>query len=106
MVHITKNSLKVFLLKIYYPSKILQNYTLKFFIYFSYPYSRTDAMEGFHIPGDPYFLNQGNAGCIEEDPVEIMEEDPEDNLEEEEEEEDDHEDTDSEPEVYNPPRTD
>ena len=30
-------------------------------------------MAGFHLPGDPYYPNQGNGGWIEEDP----EEDPE-----------------------------
>ena len=45
---------------------------------FSYLYSRTDAMAGFHLPGDPYFPNQGNGGWIEEDPEEILENEPED----------------------------
>lgn len=60
---------------------------------FSYiSHSCTDAMELFHILGDPYFLNQGNGGWIEEDleedPWEMMEENPEDDSEEEDEEED------------------
>ena len=71
-------------------------------------------MAGFHLPGDPYYPNQGNGGWIEEDP----EEDPEEIEEEVEEEfevevgeefEVDEEiveissGTDSEPEVYDPP---
>ena len=40
-------------------------------------------MAGFHLPGDPYYPNQGNGGWIEEDP----EEDPEEIEEEAEEEE-------------------
>ena len=49
-------------------------------------------MAGFHIPGDPYYPNQGNSGWLEEDP----EEDPEEVEEEEEpmEEEEDADGTD------------
>ena len=39
-------------------------------------------MAGFHLPGDPYFPNQGNAGWIEEEPEELIEEDPEEDPEE------------------------
>ena len=64
-------------------------------------------MTGFHIPGDHYYPNKGNGGWIEEDPEEdpkdISEEDPHEDPEEEEEDADD-EGTESEPEVYNPPR--
>ena len=71
-------------------------------------------MAGFHLPGDPYYPNQGNGGWIEEEP----EEDPEEIEEEVEEEfevevgeefEVDEEveeitsGTDSEPEVIDPP---
>ena len=46
-------------------------------MYFSYLYSRTHIMAQFHMPGDPYFPNQGNGGWIEEDlgedPEEVME---------------------------------
>ncbi|KAL7609814.1 hypothetical protein Lser_V15G14034 [Lactuca serriola] len=75
-------------------------------------------MAGFHLPGDPYFPNQGNDGWIVEDPEEDSEEEPmedEETMEdeepmeeeesvdgEEEEEEEDSDGTDSEPEVYNP----
>lgn len=100
-----------------------QKFTLKvFFIYFSYPYSRTNIMAWFHLPGDPYFPIQGNGGWIEEDleedPQEVMEEepgdepeeepeegDPEEDLEkEEDEDEEDQENIDLELEVYNLPR--
>ena len=41
-------------------------------------------MAGFHLPGDPYYPNQGNGGWIEEDPEELFEEelgeDPEEDL--------------------------
>ena len=33
-------------------------------------------MAGFHIPGDPYYPNQGNGGWIKEDPKEDPEEIP------------------------------
>lgn len=102
MGHITKNLLRIFLLKIHYPLKILQNHILKFFMYFSYSYSCTNVMAGFHIPGDLYFPKQGNVGQIEEDPEEMIEEDPEEDSHEEEDREEDQEDTDSEPQVYNP----
>lgn len=49
-------------------------------------------MAGFHLLGDPYFPNQGNGGWIKEDhdddPEEIIAENPEDISEEELEEED------------------
>ncbi|XP_042755627.1 uncharacterized protein LOC122196596 [Lactuca sativa] len=60
-------------------------------------------MAGFHIPGDPYFPNQGNARWIDDEPEQQIEEDPEEDPEEnpeeepkeedkqEEEEEDEHE---------------
>ena len=79
-------------------------------------------MAGFHLPGDPYYPNQGNGSWIEEDPEEDpeeieeeVEEEPEGVIEEEfevevgEEFEVDEEivevssGTDSEPEVYDPP---
>ena len=67
-------------------------------------------MAGFHLPGDPYYPNQGNGGWIEEDP----EEDPEEVEEElevkvgeefevDEEVEEITSGTDSEPEVIDPP---
>ncbi|KAL7612576.1 hypothetical protein Lser_V15G05628 [Lactuca serriola] len=70
-------------------------------------------MAGFHLPGDPYFPDQGNASwieeeAIEEDPEEDLEEDPEEEPEEEEEEDDDVEiemfedESEEEPEVFNP----
>ncbi|KAL7613576.1 hypothetical protein Lser_V15G05434 [Lactuca serriola] len=69
----------------------------------------TGAMAGFHLSGDPYFPNQGNAGCIVEEPEEDSEDEPmedEEPMEEEEsidgEEDEDSDGTDSEPEVYNP----
>ena len=85
-----------------------------------YPYSRTDVMAGFHLPGDPYFPNQGNGGWIEEEPEEDLEEmfkeepeeDPEeaeeeepeeDEIEEEMEEDEDEEESEEEPEVINHP---
>ncbi|XP_052622650.1 M phase phosphoprotein 10-like [Lactuca sativa] len=96
---------------------------------FSPPISRADDMAGFHIPGDPYFPNQGNAGWIEEEPEQQIEEDPEEDPkedpeedpeeeseeeqeEEEEDEEEEEEDDDivmieneieEELEVFNPP---
>ena len=71
-------------------------------------------MAGFHIPGDPYYPNQGNGGWIEEDPeedpdeieVEVEEEfEVDEEVEEEpiEEEEEVTDGTDSEPKVINPP---
>lgn len=70
-------------------------------------------MAGFHLPGDPYYPNQGNGGWIEEDPEEIEEEVEEEfevevgeefEVDEEvEEEEEAASGTDSEPEVINPP---
>ncbi|XP_023744973.1 uncharacterized protein LOC111893139 [Lactuca sativa] len=63
-------------------------------------------MARFHLPGDPYFPNQGNADWIVEDPEEDPKEEPMEEEEsvdgEEEEEEEDSDGTDSEPEVYNP----
>ena len=41
---------------------------------FLYPYSRTDAMVGFHLPGDPYYPNQDSGGGIENDPEEEFKE--------------------------------
>ncbi|CAI9291295.1 unnamed protein product [Lactuca saligna] len=49
-------------------------------------------MAGFHIPGDPYFPNQGNAGWIDDEPEEDPEEDPEEEPEEEDEQEEEEED--------------
>lgn len=47
------------------------------------PYSRTDTMAGFHLPGDPYYPNQDSGEGIENDPEEEMQEesdsDPENN---------------------------
>ncbi|KAL7608232.1 hypothetical protein Lser_V15G12309 [Lactuca serriola] len=69
-------------------------------------------MAGFHIPGDPYYPNQGNGGWIEKDTeefeVEVGEEyEVDEEVEEEEEpieeEEEVTDGTDSEPEVINPP---
>ena len=73
----------------------------KLFMYFTYLYSRTDTMAGFHILRDPVFTNQGNGGWIEEDPEEIMEEGR--HVEFEEEEEKEEEESDAETEVINPP---
>ncbi|KAL7609724.1 hypothetical protein Lser_V15G12742 [Lactuca serriola] len=50
-------------------------------------------MEGFHIPGDLYYPNQGNGGWIEDDP----EEDPEEEIPEEEPEEESEEDPEEDP---------
>mgnify|MGYP001550376926 CR=1 FL=1 len=36
--------------------------------YFLYPFSCIDIMAGFHIPGDPYFPNEGNDGWFREEP--------------------------------------
>ena len=78
-------------------------------MYFSYLYSRTEDMARCHMPGDPYFPNQGNGGWIEEDPKEdpkeLMEEEeePEEDQEEEEVEEETEEESDAESEVINPP---
>ena len=59
-------------------------------ISFSHLYSRQDIMAGFHVPGDPYFPNQGNGGWIEQDPdkdlEELMEEEPEEEPQEDSEE--------------------
>lgn len=69
-------------------------------------------MAGFHIPGDPYFPNQGNGGWLggepEEDPKEVFEEEPEEDPneepeEDEEEESEDEEESEEEPEIFNPP---
>ena len=69
-------------------------------------------MAGFHLPGDPYYPNQGNGVWIEEDPEEDPEEIEEEfkvdeEVEEEEEpieeEEEVTDGTDSEPEIINPP---
>ena len=38
--------------------------------YLFYPYSRVDNMAIFHLPGDPYFPNQGNGGWIDAEPEE------------------------------------
>ena len=70
-----------------------------FILYLLHPYSRTDVMAGFHLPIDPYFPNKGNGGWAEEEPEEIIEDDPE---EEEEDEEGMEDDSDEEPEVYDP----
>ena len=47
------------------------------------PYSHTDTMAGFHLPGDAYYPNRDNGEGIENDPEEEMQEDsdldPEDN---------------------------
>ena len=65
-------------------------------------------MAGFHLPRDPYFPSQGNAGWIEEEPENIIEEDPEEDPEEENEEYDDdddegiEEDFEEYPKVYDP----
>ena len=37
-------------------------------IRFLYPFSRVDIMVGFHLLGNPYFPNEGNAGWIEDKP--------------------------------------
>lgn len=70
-----------------------------------YHYHCTVDIEGFHLPGDPYFPNHGNRGWIEEDPEELIEEKPEEDPEEGEEEEEEQmeEDSDVESEVINPP---
>ena len=60
------------------------------------PISRIDAMVSFHLPGDPYYPNQGNGGWIEDDQEEIMEK-------EEEFKEGMQEDSDSDPEDNNLP---
>ena len=60
-----------------------------------HPYSCLDKMARFHLPGDPYFPNQGNGGWIKS---ELVEEDPEESSDEENEEEV-QEDSDLEPEV-------
>ena len=66
-------------------------------------------MAGSHIPGDPYFPNQGNGGWIEEypkeEPEEIMEKESEEEFEEEinVEEEEEEDELDAESEVINPP---
>nr|KAJ0192615.1 hypothetical protein LSAT_V11C800407240 [Lactuca sativa] len=76
-------------------------------------------MAGFHLPGDPYFLNEGNAGWLEAEPEEMieedLEEDPEEIDEEEEPEEEDEmedeeeesekeeEEEEPEEEVFSPP---
>ncbi|KAI3522222.1 hypothetical protein L1887_11706 [Cichorium endivia] len=44
-------------------------------------------MAGFHLPGDPYFPDEGNNGWLNEEPEEDFEEDPEEEFEEEPEEE-------------------
>ena len=71
-------------------------------------YSRLDNMDGFHLPGDPYFPNPGNGGWLEaeleEDNLVVpVEEEPEESSEQENEEEV-QEDSDSELDVYNPPQ--
>ncbi|XP_023764489.1 uncharacterized protein LOC111913002 [Lactuca sativa] len=43
-------------------------------------------MAGFHLPGDPYFPNQGNVGWVKEEPEQQIEDDPEENPKEEPEE--------------------
>ena len=65
-------------------------------------------MAGFHLPGDPYFPDQRNGGWLGADPEEdnsvvLEEEDFEESFKEENEDEM-QEDSDSEPEVYNPPQ--
>lgn len=44
-------------------------------------------MAGFHLLRDPYFLNQGNDGWIEEDLEEVFKEEPEEDPDEAKEEE-------------------
>ncbi|KAI3510484.1 hypothetical protein L1887_17521 [Cichorium endivia] len=53
-------------------------------------------MAGFHLPGDPYFLDEGNNGWLDEEP----EEDPEEGQEEDEEMEE--EDSEAESKVSDP----
>ncbi|KAI3723373.1 hypothetical protein L2E82_34896 [Cichorium intybus] len=43
-------------------------------------------MAGFHLPGDPYFPDEGNNGWLNGDPEEDFEEDPEEDIEEDPEE--------------------
>ena len=38
--------------------------------WFLHPFSRLDNMDGFHLPGDSYFPDQGNGGWIDEEPEE------------------------------------
>ncbi|KAL7610703.1 serine/threonine-protein phosphatase 4 regulatory subunit 2-like [Lactuca sativa] len=70
--------------------------------------SKTDKLAGFHLPGDPYFPNEGNAGWLEAKPEDMIEEDPEEDAEEdpeeeeEEVEEEEEEDEEEGPEVYDP----
>ncbi|KAI3708647.1 hypothetical protein L2E82_37958 [Cichorium intybus] len=52
-------------------------------------------MAGFHLPGDPYFPEEGNGGWLNEEPEEEPEEVPEEEPEEASEEEDQWEDEDS-----------
>ena len=44
---------------------LLKHNISRFIMCLLHPYSHTDDMAGFHLPGDPYFLNQGNGGWIE-----------------------------------------
>nr|KAJ0209030.1 hypothetical protein LSAT_V11C400158950 [Lactuca sativa] len=63
-------------------------------------------MAGFHLPGEPYFPNQGNAEWIVQDPEEILEDELEEEVEEEveeEEEEEEEDESDTEFEVIDPP---
>lgn len=73
-------------------------------------------MAGFHLPGDPYFPNQGNKGLLEEEPEEEPEElevepkTPAVDFEEQEldvsDKENEEDDSDAESEVINPPYMD
>ena len=36
--------------------------------YLFHPFSLVDNMAGFHLPGDPYFPNQGNGGWLDAEP--------------------------------------
>ena len=64
-------------------------------------------MVGLHLPGDPYFPNQRNAGWLEEEPeeepeeLEFEEEDIDEDIEEDA--KSDRDDSDAESEVIDPP---
>ena len=67
------------------------------------PFSRLDNMVGFHLPGNPFFSDQGNGGWIEAEPEEEnlvvpAVKDPKESSDEENEEEV-QEDSNSEPKV-------
>lgn len=88
---------------------ILQNHTPIPFLCHLHLAPCTYIMAGFHLPGDPYFPNQGNRGWIQEDPEEDpevqMEEDTEEQMGDVEDDDDDsdEEDFDAESEVINLP---